>query len=420
MKQAPLPFASFVFVITALYMSQGLPGGLIAHALPAFLREEGVSLVVIGSLKLLALPWLFKFLWAPLIDRGANSQARVAWILRMQSLMIVSLLALSWTISSISLSTIFVSVAVLLLINLASATQDIATDGLTVSQTPPKYLGLANSIQVAAYKVGMLLGGSGLLLLSPYFEIPELVRLLSMVVAVLLLPVLFFKRKYLSALDINRTEQPTQANREGMMRMVYTSYRDFFSQSGLRYWLLVLVTYKISDSLGSTMFKPMLVDNGVILSDIGYLTLYSTAAGLFGAALAGGLYRIMGMKWSLLLFGLMQSLSVSSFYAVNAWDLTIEHIYALALIEQFCDGLSTVALFAVMMVNCRKGHEGADYTIQASLQIGLAGLIGALSGLLASIGGYVLVYALCVIFGVLSFFLVLRYVGISSDKAAVV
>lgn len=419
MKNAPLPFASFGFVIAALYMSQGLPGGLIAHALPAFLRDEGVSLVVIGSLKLLALPWLFKFLWAPLLDRTANSQARVTWILRMQCLMIVSLLALSWTINSISFATVFVAVSVLLLINVASATQDIATDGLTVSQTPAKYLGLANSIQVAGYKVGMLIGGSGLLLLTPYFEIPELIRFLSLVVAILLLPVLFFQRKYLSNAAAQAIENSAHQDSQGMLQTVYTSYRDFFSQPGLKYWLLVLVTYKISDSLGSTMFKPMLVDNGVILSDIGYLTFYSIVAGLLGAALAGGLYRFMGMKWSLLLFGLMQSLSVSSFYAVSAWSLSIEQIYALAAIEQFCDGLSTVALFAVMMVNCRQGHEGADYTIQASLQIGLAGLVGVFSGLLASIGGFALVYALCVVFGILSFILVLKYVGISNEKEIV-
>jgi MFS family permease len=410
LKNNPIPFPYFAVVIAALYMSQGLPGGLIAHALPVFLREQGSSLIFISALKLLALPWLLKFIWAPLIDGTGCNLQRFRWILRMQSLMIIGLLVLSWTVSSISFATISVAIAVLLLINLASATQDIATDGFTVAQTPEQALGLANSIQVAAYKVGMLIGGSGLLLLTPYFEIPELIRFLSIVIALLLLPLLFFKRKYLLDFPENLKYLGPEKRETNAIQKILSTYREFFSQSGIKPWLLVLVTYKIADSLGSTMFKPMLVDNGVLLSDIGYLTIYSTIAGLIGAVLAGVLYRLLGMKLTLVLFGLLQTLSVSSFYAVSEWSLSIDQVYALAFVEQFCDGLSTVVLFAVMMRNCRQGHEGADYTLQASLQIALAGMVGAFSGIIASLGGYALLYTSCAIFGAISFVITLKYI----------
>jgi MFS family permease len=409
-KKNPIPFPYVAVVIAALYMSQGLPGGLIAHALPVLLREQGSSLIFISALKLLALPWLLKFIWAPLIDGSGCNFERFRWILRMQSLMVLGLVVLSWTVSSISFAAISVAVAILLLINLVSATQDIATDGFTVAQTPEQSLGLANSIQVAAYKVGMLIGGSGLLLLTPYFEIPELIRFLSIVIAVLLLPLLFFKRKYLLAHPENLKTKEIQARSKNALQRIVSTYREFFSQSGIRSWLLVLVTYKVADSLGSTMFKPMLVDSGVLLSDIGYLTIYSTIAGLIGAVLAGLLYRLWGMKLTLVLFGLLQTLSVSSFYAVSEWSLSMNEVYALAIVEQFCDGLSTVILFAVMMRNCRQGNEGADYTLQASLQIALAGIVGACSGVIASLGGYALLYALCAIFGAISFFITLKYI----------
>lgn len=51
--------------------------------------------------------------------------------------------------------------------------------------------------------------------------------------------------------------------------------------------------------------------------------------------------------------------------------------------------MSTVALFAVMMQKCRPGHEGGDFTLQASAQVLLAGLAGAASGVLAGAVGYV-------------------------------
>ena len=50
--------------------------------------------------------------------------------------------------------------------------------------------------------------------------------------------------------------------------------------------------------------------------------------------------------------------------------------------------MSTVALFAVMMARCRPEHEGADFTLQASAQLLLSGLVGACSGLLAKNVGY--------------------------------
>jgi hypothetical protein len=81
------------------------------------------------------------------------------------------------------------------------------------------------------------------------------------------------------------------------------------------------------------------------------------------------------------------------------------------------DGMSTVALFAGMMCMCRAEHEGADFTVQASVQVLLAGVVGAASGVLAKLIGY---QALFVSAGVLGL-IVLVWVGrfyASADKTA--
>lgn len=49
-----------IVLLSALYCAQGLPSGLIAHALPVMLRQHGVDLAVIGLLKLIALPWMLR------------------------------------------------------------------------------------------------------------------------------------------------------------------------------------------------------------------------------------------------------------------------------------------------------------------------------------------------------------------------
>src|SRR5580765_1603340 len=70
-------------LLSALYFAQGLPSGLIAKALPPLLREQGVSLSVIGFTSFLALPWALKFAWAPLIDRYGS---RKQWLLALNCL----------------------------------------------------------------------------------------------------------------------------------------------------------------------------------------------------------------------------------------------------------------------------------------------------------------------------------------------
>lgn len=387
---ARLP-AFTVVLLTSLYFSQGLPSGLLAHALPALLREHQVSLEYIGFLKLLALPWMLKFLWAPWVDRYhfASTGPHRSWILPMQLLVIVLLL----TLSQLDPSRIFGSYlvpffALLLLLNFSSATQDIATDGLAVKLLPSRWRGLGNSIQVSGYKLGLIIGGSLLLLAIDRIGWSASFAALAVMLALLTLPVLIFRERP----DINESPEgeagPTPTVNKPGLTYLWQNNRTFFLQPGIRSWLLVLITYKLADALGSGMVKPMLVDAGFTLSDIGTLTLISSVTGMLAAVLGGLLYYRLGPRITLPLFGLLQAAGIAGFAVIAAGHRDVATVYAVSLFEQAADGMSTVALFALMMEQCRPNHEGADYSLQTCLQVILAGLTGATSGWLASAVGY--------------------------------
>ena len=80
----PVPKNKLAFLL-ALYFVQGLPFGFQAKALPIYLREQGVGLTEIGLLGALALPWMLKALWAPLVDRYGSTRfgRRKSWIVPM-------------------------------------------------------------------------------------------------------------------------------------------------------------------------------------------------------------------------------------------------------------------------------------------------------------------------------------------------
>lgn len=148
----PLSRTQQVTLLTGLYAAQGLPYGFFTLALPVLLREAGWSLTAIGFLQFLALPWAIKFMWAPLMDHHGT---RRGWLLGLQCAACGMALVLSQL--NLAAGSLWLFAAVFGF-NLIAATQDIVTDGLAVRLLNAKERGLANGIQVGAYRLGMVLG----------------------------------------------------------------------------------------------------------------------------------------------------------------------------------------------------------------------------------------------------------------------
>jgi MFS family permease len=279
-------------------------------------------------------------------------------------------------------SGLWLLLGVLLLINLLASTQDIATDGLTVRLLPERWRGLGNSLQVGGYKIGMIVSGSGLLLVIDPLGWNLALGLLAGLILLMSVPIwLFPERRVLPF-------QPAQAERALGPRLLLDHYRGLLAQPGMLLWLAVVLTFKLGDSLGSPMIKPMLVDQDWSTGDLGQLTLISSLAGIGGALLGGLLYARIGVLRALILFGALQAIGIAALAVLVGQGGNTGLVYAVTLFEQVADGMSTVALFAAMMRMCRPEHEGADFTLQASAQLLLSGFVGASSGVLAKTLGY--------------------------------
>jgi MFS family permease len=389
MNSADRPGNATLILLASLYCAQGLPSGLVAHSLPVLLRQSGVDLGLIGLLKLLALPWLLKVLWAPWIDRIGSRRLghHRGWILPLQGTVVLCLLGLALIAPQALFGTAFWGLlATLLIINLAASTQDVATDGLAVRLLPERWRGLGNSLQVGGYKVGMLASGSGLLLVIGSLGWNLSIGLLAVALLLLTLPIWLFPETRLLPQHFEQAEPAGPG-------LLWRHYKGLLAQPGMFAWLAVVLTFKLGDALGSPMIKPMLVDQGWDTAALGQLTLISSVAGIGGALLGGLLYARLGALRSLLAFGALQALGIAAMALLVGRGGETVLVYAVSLFEQVADGMSTVALFAVMMRMCRPEHEGADFTLQASAQILLAGIIGACSGVLAKAVGYEALFA---------------------------
>ena len=180
-------------------------------------------------------------------------------------------------------------------------------------------------------------------------------------------------------------------------------FREFVMRPGLGWWLLTVALYKFGDSLGSRMTGPLLTDRGYSLADIGVITGSAGAtAGILGAFVGGATLLRLGHAQALLGFGVLQALGLAGYLLVVGG---LHDLYALAAIvyfEQFADGLSTVALFTIMMDRCRAHSPGTDYSLQASLQVLVTGIAALCGGLFTEHFGYAAVFATAASFTLLA------------------
>ena len=361
-------------LLSCLYLSQGLPFGFFTQALPAILRDEGVSLPAIGLTHLLVLPWALKFLWAPLVDRYSVPWLgqRRTWILSLQLAAAVAMVVLSQFEPAGGVMPILVGFFVA---NLIAATQDIATDGLAVSLLDYHERGLGNGVQVAGYRVGMIVGGGVLLIIFDELGWSRTFLVMAMLLALATVPVWRYRERPGS----------TVAKDRGVLPMLWA----FVRRPGATAWLLVLVVYKGFDVMATAMLRPMLVDAGLTMTDIGWmLGTAGFTAGLVGALAGGWALGKLGRRRGLITFGVLQAVAVAAYLLPAYGIVEPTTLYTVAIVEHFAGGMATAALFTLMMDACRVETAGTDYTLQASVVVVATGIASAISGFLAESLGY--------------------------------
>ena len=148
-----------LFVVAVLGFASGLPLALTGQALQAWLSTEGVDIATIGFLSLVGLPYTFKFLWAPLMDRFELWPAlgrRRGWLVLTQLALAVTLWALAGTPPRGALQ-VFALLAVA--VAFVSASQDVVIDAYRTDLLRPSQRGLGASLNVLGYRLAMIVSG---------------------------------------------------------------------------------------------------------------------------------------------------------------------------------------------------------------------------------------------------------------------
>ena len=288
-----------------LGFSSGLPLYLILNLLPAWLRSEGLNLKTIAVFSLIQLPYTWKFLWSPLMDRFGlipNFGRRRSWMLVTQVLLFAAIVGYAAFNPALDITVIAVLST---LIAFFSASQDIVIDAYRREILTDRELGLGNSVHVNAYRLASLVPGSLSLILADHFPW----SMVFVITALFMLPGII--------LTFCIAEPQVSGLPKTLRQSVVEPFHEFLTRKGWRnaMWVLgFILLYKLGDSMATALATPFYLDMHFSKTDIGAIAKGSGLVMQIVGAFIGGIWMLkLGINRGLWLFGVVQMVSILGF-----------------------------------------------------------------------------------------------------------
>lgn len=402
--------------IPTLYLGESLPFAAVMLMSLVLYQEMGLTDTQITLYTgWLGLPWVIKPLWSPIVD---GIKTKRWWILAMQLLIGASLALLAFT-----LPTAFwlqCSLALFMLIAFSSATHDICADGFYILGLTNKdqelYVGLRNTF----YRIGMVLGQGGLVMLAGLLQKSEMSIPLSwsitfLAVAGLMLMLVAYHWKALPTPEAEVKSEQLKAKNDSNLASDSSSessscslhssviedfkatFRVFFTKPHLITALLFILLFRLPEGLLTKIvplfLKRTIGEGGLALTDVQYGFVYGTLGviGLLGGGIVGGwLVSKFGLKkmlWPLVLCITLPDIVYVYLSLVQSQSLPL--IATCVFIEQVGYGLGFTA-YTLYLVSFSHGERSTSvFSFCTAFQyLGGVMLPGMVSGWMSDQMGY--------------------------------
>jgi PAT family beta-lactamase induction signal transducer AmpG len=363
-----------------LGFSSGLPRLLVYSTLTFWLLEEGLDIKSVGLFAATALPYNFKFLWAPLLDRlkvpilGRALGLRRGWMFVLQVALMASIAALA--VCDPGADPFWCALAALL-IAAVSASQDVVIDAYRVERLDDDEQGAGAAAAVSGYRVGMLAASAGALYIAEWSGDWQLTYLvMAALVAVGIVTTLASAEP-----DADPDREPADNTLAHLKDGVIGPLRDFAGRRGWAAIAAFVVLYKLGDALAGTMTNPLLIDLDFSKVDIANIAKsYGLVASLIGVFLGGVIVRRIGIVGALWVGGVLQMASNLMF----SWQATagrnIELLTATIGVENLSGGLGTAAFVAYLSALCKKEYTATQYALLTALSSALQTVTSSAAG----------------------------------------
>lgn len=373
-------------------LASGMPLYVLLQLVPAWLRDQGVSLTEIGLFALVGIPYVWKFLWAPMMDRWIPPLLgrRRGWMFICQLALIVSIGMLgafdpqqsTWVIAWLAFGVAFFS-----------ASQDVAIDAFRREILPDHELGLGNSIHVQAYRVSSLVPGSLSLVLadllpwSTVFWITALFMLIAVFMSLLV--------------DEPAFDAPADTGLRAAVVAPFSEYLQRRGWSGLLLVLGFMFLYKMGDNMATALATPFYIDMGYSMTEIGLVAKNAALWPAIIGGLLGGLVMLrLGINRSLWLFGAVQLLSILGFAVLAGSEPSLWLLAVVISFEYLGVGLGTAAFTAFIARETSRTYAATQFALFTALAALPRTFANASTGVIVEAVGWQPFFLLCTVLAV--------------------
>ena len=372
--------------------TSGLPLYLLIQLVPMWLRMEGVGLAEIGLFTLIGLPYTWKFLWSPVMDRYTLPflGRRRGWMLVTQLALMTSIAFFGFLDPELSIwSVAYLAAAVAFF----SASQDIVIDAYRRELLQDAELGLGNVVHVQAYRfAGLIPGGVGAVL-ADFLPWSAVFIVVASFMAVGIIMTLVIQEA------ISNPVTP-----KTMREAIVEPFREFVGRKGLKSAALILafmLLYKLGDSMATALQTPFFVDMGFSGTQIGTIAKLSGLIAATVGGLGGGIIMIkLGINRALWIFGVVQIVSILGFAALsvvgkNPWMLGFANGF-----EYLGVGLGTAAFIAFIARETNPKYAATQFALFTALTAVPRTFANALTGVFVESLGWTSFFLLCIVIAI--------------------
>ena len=396
-----------ILIFLFLGFSCGLPYNLLGYSLSLWLKDIGVALSVVGLFSLVFLPYSFKFLWAPFVDRlnvpylSQKLGRKKAWALVFQVGLIASIFGLayfspdkntwvwSWTYtdSTGALQTAVVPLQTYILALLTAffaSSQDIVVDALRIDTLSEEELGEGAGTYQFGYRMGLLLSGAGVVALSAYVSWSLAYFLVGCFVLTGFISIFWVK------------EKPVLPTKTSFKELVVNPFADFIKRHYA--WQLILifiVLYKLCNAVLGRMALPFYADIGFTKEQI---ALVSGAIGpwitMAGIPIGGLLVMRFGILNSLLYLGIVEILTSFAFAGLAVLGANVPAFFLTIVFDNIVGGMGGAVFVAYLSSLCHKSYSATQYALLTSLMAVASSFVASTSGFMAQSLGWPIFFIL--------------------------
>jgi PAT family beta-lactamase induction signal transducer AmpG len=343
--------------VLLMSFASGLPFNLTGFTVQAWLASEGLDIKTIGIFTLVSLPYFFKFMWAPLLDRYLPPVLgrRRGWILIYQICLAVAIAVMGFCSPTKEL---YVLGVLAVLVAFLSASQDIVIDAYRVDAIPVSERGLAAAAQSFGYRSAAMLAGAVLVLIAAHLGW----RLAFLMVACLM------AATTLGTLWAPEPDVPGQPPRN-LADAVWHPLRALFSQKGAWGFVFLVLLYKVGDAFALSLYSAFMIKGvGFSLDELSIAgKVNMTVSSMIGVAFGGWVYMRWGTFKSLLVFGIGQALTNLLYMWLALAGKKIWLLVLATSLDTGVGGMGLAAFTAYLVSLCSANFSATQYALLSAI-----------------------------------------------------